>query len=151
MLTKFLLEFWSVLGRFFDNFASKMEGRETKKLGKTSGLKDFLLFRPTRHQEAIWLIFWLTWPSNWGPTPNKIQFKRFPVPTKKGDRNHDANWLGIGIPLGTNLAGFWRQLGRQVGSKLAPKSNQRGSQDDVKKSLKKGARHEHAPHHGKRL
>ena len=38
---------------------------------------------------------------------------------KKWYRKHDASWLGIWSPLGTDFGGFWRQVGRQVGAKLA--------------------------------
>ena len=34
------------------------------------------------------------------------------------------------------FGGFWAQVGRQVGAKLAPKSGKFGSQDDVKKMIK---------------
>ena len=38
---------------------------------------------------------------------------------KKWYRKYDASWLGIWSPLGTDFGGFWRQVGRQVGAKLA--------------------------------
>ena len=38
---------------------------------------------------------------------------------KKCYRKYDASWLGIWNPLGTDFGGFWRQVGRQVGTKLA--------------------------------
>ena len=41
---------------------------------------------------------------------------------KKGYSKHDASWLGIWNPLGTDLGGFWGQVGRQIGAKLAPNS-----------------------------
>ena len=56
---------------------------------------------------------------------------------QKGHRNHDASWLGIWSPLGTILRGFWSQVGRQVGPKLAPKFEKLGSQDDVEKMTQK--------------
>ena len=37
----------------------------------------------------------------------------------KSYENCDATWLGIWKPLGTNLGGFYGQVGRQVGAKLA--------------------------------
>ena len=40
----------------------------------------------------------------------------------------DGSWVDFG--------GFWDQVGRQVGAKLAPKSDKIGYQDDVKKSSK---------------
>ena len=38
---------------------------------------------------------------------------------KKLYQKYDASWLGIWSPLGTDFGGFWRQVGRQVGAKLA--------------------------------
>ena len=38
---------------------------------------------------------------------------------KKWYRKYDASWLGIWSPLGTDFGGFGRQVGRQVGTKLA--------------------------------
>ena len=38
---------------------------------------------------------------------------------KKWYQKYDASWLGIWSPLGTDFGGFWRQVGRQVGTKLA--------------------------------
>ena len=40
------------------------------------------------------------------------------------------------MALGSIFDGFWAQVGGQVGAKLAPKSEERGYQDDVKKSSK---------------
>ena len=59
---------------------------------------------------------------------------------QKGYRKYDASWLGIWTPLGTDLGGFWREVGRQVGPKLVPKSEKLGSQDDVKKMIEKRRR-----------
>ena len=41
-------------------------------------------------------------------------------------RKSNASWLGIWSPLGTDLAGFGRQVGSQVGAKLdqSPSQNQ---------------------------
>ena len=82
MLTKFLLEFWSVLERFLLNFASKLEGRETKKLWFSLGFLAFLLFRPTCQQEAIWSIFYSTWPSTWHWKSTKNPPKSLPESIK---------------------------------------------------------------------
>ena len=38
------------------------------------------------------------------------------------------------MALGSIFGGFWDQVGREVGVKLALKSNKMGCQDDVKKS-----------------
>ena len=62
---------------------------------------------------------------------------------QKGYRKYDASWLGIWTPLGTDLGGFWRQVGWQVGPKLAPKSEKRRSQEpggDQKMIEEKGTR-----------
>ena len=40
------------------------------------------------------------------------------------------------MALGWIFDGFWGQVGGQVGAKLAPKSEEMGYQDDVKKSSK---------------
>ena len=40
------------------------------------------------------------------------------------------------MALGSIFDGFWAQVGGQVGAKLAPKSEEMGYQDDVKKSSK---------------
>ena len=40
------------------------------------------------------------------------------------------------MALGAIFGGFWGQVGGQVGAKLAPKSEEVGYQDDVKKSSK---------------
>ena len=42
---------------------------------------------------------------------SKIDQKRY--------RRYDASWLGIWTPLGTDFDGFYGQVGRQVGAKLA--------------------------------
>ena len=52
-------------------------------------------------------------------SPPKFVPRGSPKINKKVDPNHDASWLGIWSPLGTILAGFWRQVGRQIGTKLA--------------------------------
>ena len=44
------------------------------------------------------------------------------------------------MALGAILGGFWAQVGGQVGAKLAPKSEEMGYQDDVKKSSKNKSR-----------
>ena len=54
----------------------------------------------------------------------------------KGDRKQDGSWDGFGMALGSIFGGFWAQVGGQVGAKLAPKSEEMGYQDDVKKSSK---------------
>ena len=38
---------------------------------------------------------------------------------KKCYQKCDASWLGIWNPLGTDFGGFWRHVGRQIGTKLA--------------------------------
>ena len=53
---------------------------------------------------------------------------------EKGYRKYDASWLGIWSPLGTDLGGFWVQVGRQVGAKLAPKSQNLEIQEHIKNS-----------------
>ena len=40
------------------------------------------------------------------------------------------------MALGASFGGFGGQVGAQVGAKLAPKSEEVGYQDDVKKSFK---------------
>ena len=52
----------------------------------------------------------------------------------KGDRKQDASWDGFWMALGLIFDGFGAQVGSQVGAKLAPKSEEMGYQDDVKKS-----------------
>ena len=54
----------------------------------------------------------------------------------KGDRKQDASWDGFWMALGSIFDGFWAQVGGQVGAKLAPRSEEMGYQDDVKKSSK---------------
>ena len=56
---------------------------------------------------------------------------------KKGYSKHDASWLGIWNPLGTDLGGFWVQVGGQVGAKLAPKSIKMKSKMTSKKEVEK--------------
>ena len=64
------------------------------------------------------------------PTKNLLKFH------PKGDRKQDASWDGFWMALGSIFGGFWAQVGGQVGVKLAPKSEEMGYQDDVKKSSK---------------
>ena len=45
--------------------------------------------------------------------------------------------LGFGALLERFLVDFGSQVGRQVGTKLTPKSGKKGSQDDVKKMIEK--------------
>ena len=54
----------------------------------------------------------------------------------KGDRKQDASWDGFWMALGSIFGGFWAEVGGQVGAKLAPKSEEMGYQDDVKKIIK---------------
>ena len=54
----------------------------------------------------------------------------------KGDRKQDGSWDGFWMALGSIFGGFGGQVGGQVGAKLAPKSEEMGYQDDVKKSSK---------------
>ena len=63
---------------------------------------------------------------------SKIDQKRY--------QRYDTSWLGIWTPLGTDLGGFGRHVDRQVGPKLAPKSEKLGSQDSVKKIIEKRRR-----------
>ena len=54
----------------------------------------------------------------------------------KRDQKQDASWDGFWMALGLIFGGFGAQVGGQVGAKLAPKSNEMGYQEDVKKSSK---------------
>ena len=74
---------------------------------------------------------------NLAPKTHQKSTQEAPKIDKQGYSKHDASWLGIWIPLGTDLGGFGRQVGRQVGPKLAPKSGKLESQDDVKKMIEK--------------
>ena len=69
------------------------------------------------------------------------------IPTSAGGRGEGntplerGGWtLSKGLelrPKGRRIFdGFWAQVGGQVGAKLAPKSEEKGYQDDVKKSSK---------------
>ena len=79
-------------------------------------------------------------PSNLAPKTHQNSIQEPSKIDQTGYRKYDASWLGIWIPLGTDLGGFGRQVGRQVGPKLPPKSGKLGSQDDVKKMIEKGDR-----------
>ena len=71
---------------------------------------------------------------NLAPKTHQKSTQEAPKIDKKGYSKHDdASWLGIWSPLGTDLGGFWVQLGRQVGAKLAPKSEKIGQQKIIKK------------------
>ena len=63
-------------------------------------------------------------------------FKNQSTIDPKGDRKQDGSWDGFWMALGLIFGGFWAQVGGQVGAKLAPKSEEMGYQDDVKKSSK---------------
>ena len=54
----------------------------------------------------------------------------------KGDRKQDGSWDGFWMALGLIFGGLCAHVGGQVGAKLAPKSEEMGYQDDVKKSSK---------------
>ena len=54
----------------------------------------------------------------------------------KCNRKQDASWDGFWMALGSIFGWFWAQVGGQVGVKLAPKSEDMGYQDNVKKSSK---------------
>ena len=73
---------------------------------------------------------------NLNPKTHQKSTQEAPKIDKKGYSKHDASWLGIWNPLGTNLGGFWVQVGRQVGAKLAPKSEKIGYRKINKKSSK---------------
>ena len=138
MLTQILLDFWWVWGRFFDNFASKLEGRGTKKPWKTLGFLAFLLFPPTCQQEATWSIFWLTWPPTGGPKPCKNVHKRLPKSIKKCIQSI----MQVGLDFGALLGRFWVDLVPKLGGKLDPSWYQNlknwGPKTMSKKSSKKG-------------
>ena len=63
---------------------------------------------------------------NLSPKTHQKSTQEAPKIDKKGYSKLDASWLGIWNPLGTDLTGFWVQVGRQVGAKLAPKSEKIG-------------------------
>ena len=54
----------------------------------------------------------------------------------KNDRKQDGSWDRFLMALGSIFGGFWVQVGGQLGAKLAPKSEEMGYQDDLKKSSK---------------
>ena len=77
---------------------------------------------------------------NLAPKTHQNSIQEASKTDQKGYRKYDASWLGIWTPLGTDLGGFWRQVGRHVGPKLAPKSGKLESQDDVKKMIENRVR-----------
>ena len=103
MLTTFLLDFYSVWERFFVNFASKLEGRGTKKHWKTNSFLRFLLLRPSCQQEATWSIFWSTWHSTWDPKPIKSGAKR----PSKSQKKLSKMWCKLAWHLEPSWNGFW--------------------------------------------
>ena len=111
VLINFLLDFWSLWGRFLVNFASKLEGLGTKKHWKTYGFLMFLLFRPACQQEAIWSIFWSIWPSTWSPKSTKIRPQRLPKSIKKGIEN----MMQVNLEFGPLLGRFWVDFGAKLG------------------------------------
>ena len=82
--------------------------------------------------------FLINLPLNLAPKIHQKSTQEAPKIDKQGYSKHDASWLGIWIPLGTDLGGFGRQVGRQVGPKLVPKSEQLGYRKFIKKVLEKG-------------
>ena len=75
--------------------------------------------------------FWLIFGGCGCRKSTKNQPKINPKSDQKQDAILDASWMA----LGAILDGFWSQVGR-IGAKLAPKSEEMGYQDDVKKSSK---------------
>ena len=77
---------------------------------------------------------------NLNPKTHQKSNQEAPKIDKKGYSKHDASWLRIWNPLGTDLGGFWVQVGGQVGAKLAPKSIKMESKMTSKKEveLKRG-------------
>ena len=59
---------------------------------------------------------------------------------QKSDRWQDGCWDGCWMALGSIFGGFWDHLGRQVGTKLAPKSKKWEYQEEVKKWVVKNSR-----------
>ena len=70
---------------------------------------------------------------NLAPKTHQKSTQEAPKIDKKEYSKHDASWLGIWRPLGTDLGGFWVQVGRQVGTRMAPKSEKLGQQKIIKK------------------
>ena len=66
----------------------------------------------------------------WG----RISTNNRSVNDSKSDQKQDASWDGFWMSRGSIFGGFWDQAGGQVGAKLAPRSEEMGYQDDVKKS-----------------
>ena len=97
----------------------------------------FLAILPTR---GHMIDFLANLAFNLAPKTHQNSIQEASKIDQTGYRKYDASWLGIWTPLGTDLGGFWRQVGRQVGPKLTPKSGKLGSQDDIKKMIEKRRR-----------
>ena len=67
--------------------------------------------------------------------PSKINQKLQKNNPKTNLKQH-ASWDGFWIALGSIFGRFGAQVGGRVGAKLAPKSEEMGYQNDVKKSSK---------------
>ena len=103
-----------------------------KNIEKINDFLMFLIFWLLSCQDDLLIDFLLIFDQFGGRKSTKNRSKIDP----KGDRKQDASWDGFWMALGSIFGRFWAQVGGQVGAKLAPKSEEMGYQDDVKKSSK---------------
>ena len=100
----------------------------------------FWLFRPTCQQEAIWSIFWSTWPSTWHQKSTKNPLERLLTSIKKGIENKMQVAMGFGALLERFcwiLGPSWEASWDQVGSKIDHKSIKERCWKKVSKLLPK--------------
>ena len=109
MLTNFFIDFWSIWGRFFVNFASKLEGRGTNNHSKNYHMIDFLV------NLAL----------NWDPKPSKIRPKSFQKSIKKRSKKVSKIWSVFSSILEPNLAPR-SPSDHQVGAQEGPPGTQLG-------------------------
>ena len=67
---------------------------------------------------------------NLAPKIHQKSIQEAPKIDCRGHREQDASWHGIWNPLGEDFDRFWIQLGRQVGTKLPPKSIKHRSKNE---------------------
>ena len=137
MLTKFLLEFWLVWVRYLLNFASKLEGRGTKKPWFSVRFFSFFAISANLPTRSHMIDFLVNLALNLALKIHQKSTQEAPKINKKSIKNNVQDVF----PFLIIFSWFWRPLGPQVGSHveamLATKPSKKRLRKQHKKTLKK--------------
>ena len=115
----FLIDFCLVWGRILIDYASKLEGRKPKKYLKNNCVFSILTISANLPTRCHMIEFLANLALNLRPKTLQNSTQDASKIDQKGHQNHDASWFGIWTSLWMILGRFWRQVGREVGPKLA--------------------------------